>query len=379
MKANIISTIVSNKGYDDVFHMLKHMSSKCDQLYVLCKESGEFKSENNFKIISPPQPIAGFKFWFWAYKESKRIISDAGKEERFIFLQLIAGIMSTLLKLKFGKRILTATYLVSAEYAYRDNKFWFADKNAQHLNSELIDAYKKVSKKKSFIQKISIIGNDFIIGNSQLVIDDLTNKNFSKYIVNGNPLGDSWFNEKPALERNIDFIYAGNLQPPKGIDTLFLAFKQLIDSGVSATLYIFGGTKPYEEKWFNDLSETVKNYPIHILGKVTPEELREFYSKSKILVFPSFYEGAPRVVNEALCFNCKVIAGDIPGVRSIDPDEEVISYFEPGNVTQLSELMECELSNYQERSYTEFSKKFRFDAVGDRFIDIIEKEINKIK
>ena len=378
MKVNIISAIVSNKGYDDVFDMLEHMATRCEKLYILCKESGDFKNHDNLEIVCPNQPLSGFKFWFWAYKESKKIISKADKNEKFVFLQLVAGIMAGLLKFKFGKRVLNGTYLVSAEYAYRDNEFWYADKNSQHLNDELINAYKKVCKKKSFIQKISAVGNDFIVGNSQLVIDDIEGKNCSKYVVNGNPLGERWFEEKPVLDRHIDFIYAGNLQPPKGLDTLFLAFKNMIDKGVSANLYIVGGTKPYEEKWFNDLAITVKDYPVEILGKVSPQKLQNLYNQSKIFVFPSFYEGSPRVVNEALCFNCDIIATDIPGVRSIDSKGEVINYFEAGNAEQLEQIMTKVLGNYKPISYQEFAKRFTADKIGDKFISVIEKELAKI-
>lgn len=356
--------------------MLEHMSTRCNTLYILCKESGEFKSHDNFEVISPDLPLSGLKFWIWAYKKSKSIIKQSDKE-KFVFLQLIAGIMTGLLKFKFGKKVIKGTYLVSAEYAYKRNQFWNADKNSKHLNKELISAYKKVCKKKSFIQKISTIGNDFIIGNSQLVLDDIKEKTCTKYVVSGNPLGNGWFKEKSKQSRNIDFIYAGNLQPPKGLDTLFLAFKKLIDSGVKSNLHIVGGTKPYEKKWFNDLSQCYANYPIHFLGKVSPDELRKLYSQSKIFVFPSFYEGSPRVINEALCFDCKIIAGDIPGVRSIDPEGEVISYFEPGNINELELLMNKELQNYSECSFKEFSENFTHDKMGDRFIEIIDKEVTK--
>ncbi len=377
LNVNIISAIVSNKGYDDVFDMLEHMTSRCNKMYVLCKESGDFKSHDNFEIVTPSQSLSGFKFWLWAYKESKKIISNSDESEKFVFLQLVAGIMCGLLKFKFGKRVIKGTYLVSAEYTYRDNKFWFADKNSKHINKELVDAYQKWCKKKSFIQKISAVGNDFIIGNSQLVIDDVEGKKCSKYVVNGNPLGERWFNEKPTLQRNIDFIYAGNLQPPKGLDTLFLAFKNMIDKGVKANLYIVGGTKPYEEKWFNDLALTVKDYPVEILGKVSPQKLQDLYNQSKIFVFPSFYEGSPRVVNEALCFNCDIIATDIPGVRSIDSKGEVINYFEAGNAEQLEQIMTKVLGNFKPTSHLEFAKRFTADKVGDKFISVIEKELAK--
>lgn len=359
--------------------MLEHMATRVDKLYILCKESGDFKSHDNFEIICPSQPLSGFKFWLWVYKESKKIISSSDKTEKFVFLQLVAGIMCGLLKLKFGKRLIKGSYLVSAEYTYRDNEFWYADKNSKHINAELVKAYKKWCKKKSFIQKISAIGNDFIIGNSQLVIDDIKHKKCAKYVVNGNPLGERWFEEKPILKRSIDFIYAGNLQPPKGLDTLFLAFKNIINKGVKANLYIVGGTKPYEEKWFNDLAETVKDYPIEIVGKVPPQKLQELYNQSKIFVFPSFYEGSPRVVNEALCFNCDIVATDIPGVRSIDPNAEVVQYFEAGNVEQMEEVMTKALENYKSVSHVEFSKRYKADKVGDNFLKIIEKELAKIK
>lgn len=372
LPVNIIASIVSNKGYDDVFSMLYAMSDSCDKLYILCKESGTFTSERNIEVICPKAPLSGVKFWWWAFKKSQQLINDSN--QKFIFIQLIAGVMSFLLKRKFGAKVLTGAYLVSAEFAYKKNEFWNADPNSKFMEPELIKAYKKQCKRKSFIHKISSFGNDFIIGNSQLVINDFVSKSFNKYVVAGNPLGNSWLRKLDLKEKSLDFIYAGNIQPPKGIETLLLAFKKLVDSGVTTNLTIVGEARSFERAWLKRISEPLQAYPITFTGKLPIDELQEYYMKSKIFVFPSFFEGSPRVVNEAICCDCAIISSNIPGAMAIDPQEELISFFNAGNVDELSLLMKDKLENYDAKSNFDFAVRFSCQNLAYQFMEVFQKE-----
>ena len=50
-------------------------------------------------------------------------------------------------------------------------------------------------------------------------------------------------------------------------------------------------------------------------GPLTQIELAHLLNRSDIFVLPSFYEGLPLVLAEALACGCRVVCTDLPGVR----------------------------------------------------------------
>ena len=58
-------------------------------------------------------------------------------------------------------------------------------------------------------------------------------------------------------------------------------------------------------------------------GQIPQSRLAEIFKQAHIFVLPSFFEGLPLVVLEALASGCRVIATDLPGVMEIVGDVDV--------------------------------------------------------
>ena len=56
-------------------------------------------------------------------------------------------------------------------------------------------------------------------------------------------------------------------------------------------------------------------YPVKFLGRLEQSRLAEQMNQADVFVLPSFYEGLPLVVIEALACGLKVVCTDLPGVR----------------------------------------------------------------
>ena len=54
---------------------------------------------------------------------------------------------------------------------------------------------------------------------------------------------------------------------------------------------------------------------IAFLGRLPQEDLARAYNEADVFVLPSFFEGLPLVVVEALACGCKVVVTDLPGIR----------------------------------------------------------------
>ncbi len=120
------------------------------------------------------------------------------------------------------------------------------------------------------------------------------------------------FSEKTKL------IYAGKLSFSKGLRELIGAL-QLLDPD-RFQLYIAGsGAGPEAEELLQSMKDS--RVEIRYLGMLSQSALAEAFRQARIFVLPSYYEGLPLVILEALACGLKVIANDIPGFRSFLSEE----------------------------------------------------------
>ena len=89
----------------------------------------------------------------------------------------------------------------------------------------------------------------------------------------------------------------------------------------------------------------------------------KYYNSSHLMVFPSFFEGSPRVVKEALASNCLVLCSDISGTRMIDPKGEVLVFFNPGDAETLAKKIIDIIHNYDHYS----SRKLKSNQLINKF------------
>lgn len=110
----------------------------------------------------------------------------------------------------------------------------------------------------------------------------------------------------------VHVLYIGKLSNAKGVPSLLRAMERLPFSPDEVTLTcIGGGSGPETEAILAQLSST----PFRALGFVAHETLIEHLHNSHVFVLPSFYEGLPLVVLEALASGLGVVCTDLPGLK----------------------------------------------------------------
>ena len=136
-----------------------------------------------------------------------------------------------------------------------------------------------------------------------------------KVVVCGAGYNDGMFTvgTKPA-PRPVQLVYAGKFWNAKGLPWLLEALKS-IETPEWQLHMVGGGSGPENDECLrlaNDLGERVT---VH--GLIPQARLAAIFKQAHLFVLPSFFEGLPLVVLEALASGCRVIANDLPGVKAV--------------------------------------------------------------
>lgn len=132
------------------------------------------------------------------------------------------------------------------------------------------------------------------------------------------------------------FLNVGRLDPAKGQAVLIEAFHKAAERMPNAYLVILGTGRLKEEliELINRLGVTEK-----VLLPGARADVGAFLSLADVFVFPSFFEGLPLALIEAMlkCLPC--IVSDIETLRDVAKDEETSLLVTPGSVDELANAM----------------------------------------
>jgi glycosyltransferase involved in cell wall biosynthesis len=118
----------------------------------------------------------------------------------------------------------------------------------------------------------------------------------------------------------VQMIYAGKLSRAKGVAWLLRVLSKLELPAWKLHLVGSGSGAEKEDclKLARSLGERVRSY-----GAVDQKKLAAIMKQCHLFILPSFYEGMPLVLLEALASGCRVIANDLPGIKELIGDLKV--------------------------------------------------------
>ncbi len=116
-----------------------------------------------------------------------------------------------------------------------------------------------------------------------------------------------------------------------------------------------------------------------LTGYISGKKLAELYSNAGFFVLPSYYEGLPIALLEALSYGLPVLVSDIPQHREINLSEFI--YFEKGNVKALSEALlktfSLGLIKSERESYISFlQSNYDWDVIASKTFEVYEKVLS---
>ena len=140
-----------------------------------------------------------------------------------------------------------------------------------------------------------------------------------KVTVMGTGYNSKVFFLNEAAKQNRDpqklrLIFAGKLSEKKGLYSLLRALRQ-VSHPENVELALAGGYgNAAEYAQIRRLAE-VSPCAVTFLGKLSHQELALEMNRSDAFILPSFYEGLPLVLIEAMACGLKTVCTDLPGIR----------------------------------------------------------------
>jgi glycosyltransferase involved in cell wall biosynthesis len=179
--------------------------------------------------------------------------------------------------------------------------------------------------------------------------------------------------ESLALTPQKYILAVARFVPEKGLHHLISAFSK-VDTDWQLAI---AGDADHETEYSRNFKMIVKNTKNVVLtGFITGEPLEELYSHAGLFVLPSYYEGLPIVLLEALSYGLSVLVSNIAPNREVELDED--RYFPVGDETELSKRLEYWIergplsANEREEQVEMVRKRYDWDKIAEETLKVYE-------
>jgi len=172
-------------------------------------------------------------------------------------------------------------------------------------------------------------------------------------------------------------MFSGTVTPRKGVEYLVKAAEILKENNV---LFLIVGNTNLDREYANKVMEYTKqrNLKVRFTGFVPYRDLKALYSACDIFVLPSFEEGDPLVLKEALASGKPLIGTKVGGIPMQIIDEWNGFLVRPGNEKQLAEKIRYLIENEEERERMGKNSRrlaeevFEWKKITERYLEVYE-------
>lgn len=202
-------------------------------------------------------------------------------------------------------------------------------------------------------------------------------------------------------DKTIRLIYAGKLSNAKGVPQLIEAYERFCQEveGEYELLIAGSGSGIEKEKIIQMIEESKER--IKYLGQLKQKILAQFLRACDTFILPSFYEGIPLVLLEAMACGCKGIITDLPGLREYLEKKQGLDFIEyiplprmrnidqpeeadlPKFIEELKEAIKRQIIKgynirFRIRNFERIRATFGWDSVFKRYMGIYDSLLNWI-
>jgi glycosyltransferase involved in cell wall biosynthesis len=153
--------------------------------------------------------------------------------------------------------------------------------------------------------------------------------------------------------------------PEKGLHDLILAYNNIENKNFKL---LIAGDGEYETEYVKEIKKsTINSTDIVLTGYISGKPLRELFSNALLFILPSYSEGTPIALLEAMSYGLPVLVSDIPQNRDLNLPK--YRYYKVGDILELStkilKLSKIGISDEERRiQFSILQKKYDWNIVA---------------
>lgn len=163
------------------------------------------------------------------------------------------------------------------------------------------------------------------------------------------------------------YVFAlGRFVKEKGFHDLIEAYKK---ANLGDVKLVIAGTADHESEYSKELRDAAFAVGAVLPGFIHGEELQAIFENAAQFVIPSYHEGLPIALLEALSYNLNVIASDIPANTEVPLPREC--FFKTGDVNELANKLSEFVNSPVQRNYRQIVDEFyNWDKIADQTLEV---------
>lgn len=186
------------------------------------------------------------------------------------------------------------------------------------------------------------------------------------------PAGSDYI-ESLGLEPGKYIVTIGRFVKEKGFHDLIEAYKRLGRSDIKLAI---AGDSDHPDQYSEELKRTGKEAGVVFTGFIKGEKLNQLGHNAALFVLPSYHEGLPIALLEAMSEELDVVVSDIPAnrIKELSPDD----FFPVGDVDALAAKIGEKLDRHLTPRRYDLTN-YNWDSIAEATVRVYEEVVGKKK
>ena len=180
-----------------------------------------------------------------------------------------------------------------------------------------------------------------------------------------------------GVEKNRYILAVARFVPEKGLHDLIEAYALMKQRfGPHDYQLVIAGDADHEDDYSRQLKKLARENGVVLTGYIGGESLHQVFSHAALFVLPSYHEGLPIALLEALGYRLNVLVSDIPANLEVKLDKK--HFFQCGQVDNLAENMSLLLASGKSEAYDDevtalLEANYDWEKIARQTVSVYEK------